>query len=248
MATRSIIVTGSGSGIGRASAIRLAAAGASVVCTDLEPPTATADHIRAEGGSAFAMALDVGSWSAWTASVEAAMERFGPVFALANVAGHGTGGVDTAVGTSEEAWDRVMRTNLRGAWYGMRAVIPAMIEHGGGRIVNVSSAAALTGVRNTFAYAASKGGIIAMTRQAAVEYGRQGVRCNAIAPGATLTPALQALPKEWFDSLAARNALNHIADPSEIAAMVAFLCSDEASYVSGAVLPVDGGTSAYGEA
>jgi NAD(P)-dependent dehydrogenase (short-subunit alcohol dehydrogenase family) len=222
----------------------LGAAGHTVVCTDLEPPEETAKQITAAGGTAFALALDVGSPEAWSAVVAS----HGPVYALANVAGHGTGGDDTALDTTDEAWDRVMRTNLRGAWYGMRAVLPGMIEQGRGRIVNVSSAAALNGLRNTFAYAASKGGIMAMTRQVAVEYGPQGVCCNAIAPGATLTPQLRKLPKDWFDRLAARNAQHRIGEPFEIAGMIAFLCSEEGGYVTGAVLPVDGGTSIYGEA
>jgi NAD(P)-dependent dehydrogenase (short-subunit alcohol dehydrogenase family) len=218
------------------------------VCTDLEPPDETAKEITTAGGTALALALDVGSWEAWSAVVATAGRQFGPVYGLANVAGHGTGGDDTALLCSDEAWDRVMRTNLRGVWYGMRAVLPGMMEHGRGRIVNVSSAAAITGVRNTFSYAASKGGIIAMTRQVAVEYGRQGICCNAIAPGATLTPQLRKLPQEWFDRLAARNAQNRMGEPFEIAGMIAFLCSDEGGYVTGAVLPVDGGTSIYGEA
>jgi NAD(P)-dependent dehydrogenase (short-subunit alcohol dehydrogenase family) len=242
------IVTGAAGGIGGATAVRLGAAGHAVVCTDLKPPDETAREIIASGGTAVAMALDVGSADAWASVVGAAADQLGPVYALANVAGHGTGGHDTALDTTDEAWDRVMQTNLRGAWYGIRAVLPGMIEQGGGRIVNVSSAAAILGLHNTFAYAASKGGIMAMTRQVAVEYGRQGICCNAVAPGATLTPQLRKLPKEWFDRLAARNPQHRMGSPAEIAAMIGFLCSEEGGYVTGAVLPVDGGTSIYGEA
>ncbi len=246
--TTTAIVTGAAGGIGGATAIRLGAAGHAVICTDLAPPDQTAEQIVSAGGTAAAMALDVGSWDAWSAVVAAAGAQFGPVYALANVAGHGTGGDDTALDTTEDAWDRVMRTNLRGTWHGMRAVLPSMLQQGRGRIVNVASAAAITGVRNTFCYAASKGGIIAMTRQAAVEYGPRGICCNAVAPGATLTPQLRKLPQEWFERLAARNAQHRLGEPSEIAGMIAFLCSDEGGYVTGAVLPVDGGTTIYGEA
>ena len=242
------VVTGAAGGIGGATAVRLGAAGHTVICTDLAPPQETVDQIAAAGGTARAMALDVGSADAWSSVVKSIGDEFGPVYALANVAGHGTGGEDTALDTTEEAWDRVMRTNLQGTWYGMRAVLTGMVQQGRGRIVNVASAAAIIGIRNTFSYAASKGGIIAMTRQTAVEYGPKGICCNAVAPGATLTPQLRKLPKEWFDRLALRNAQHRVGEPSEIAAMVAFLCSGEGGYVTGAVLSVDGGTTIYGEA
>ena len=219
--------------------------GASTCAPLTRPPPRIADA----GGTALALTLDVGSSLAdWVAVVGRVAAELGPVAALANVAGHGTGGADTVIDIDDDAWDRVMRTNLRGTWYGMRAVIPAMLDHGGGRIVNVTSAAALVGIRNTFCYAASKGGVIALTRQAAVEYGHVRICVNAVAPGATLTPQLQRLPQEWFDRLAARSPQGRMGEPEEIAAMIRFLCSDAAGYVTGAVIPVDGGTSIYGEA
>jgi NAD(P)-dependent dehydrogenase (short-subunit alcohol dehydrogenase family) len=242
-----VLVTGAASGIGAATALRLGAAGHTVICTDLEPPDGTVTSVTEAGGRALALALDVGVAEAWSAAVRAAQGELGPILALVNVAGHGTGGADTALRTSDDAWDRVMRTNVRGTWYGMRAVIPTMIEHGGGRIVNVSSAAGLIGVRSTFCYSASKGAVIAMTRQAAVEYGPQGITCNVVAPGATATPPMRTMPREFLDALAARSPLHRIAEPAEIAAMIAFLCSDEAGFVTGAVVAVDGGTSIYGE-
>jgi NAD(P)-dependent dehydrogenase (short-subunit alcohol dehydrogenase family) len=242
-----VLVTGAASGIGAATAARLGAAGHTVICTDLAPPDRTVTSVTEAGGRALALALDVGGAEAWSDTVRTAQAELGPILALVNVAGHGTGGADTVLRTSDEAWDRVMRTNVRGAWYGMRALIPTMIEHGGGRIVNVSSAAGLIGVRSTFCYSASKGAVIAMTRQAAVEYGPQGITCNVVAPGPTASPALRTLPKDSYDALAARNPQHRIAEPSEIAGMIAFLCSDEAGFVTGAVVAVDGGTSIYGE-
>ena len=150
-----------------------------------------------------------------------------------------------ALGLTEEAWDNVVGTDLKGVWLGMRAVIPTMIANGGGRIVNISSMAALRGLPNLASYSAAKGGVIGLTRQAAFEYGPQNILINAIAPGTIDTPILADITDEMRQANANAHIVRRLGLPSEIASMVAYLMR-EGDFLTGEIYPVDGGWSAKG--
>lgn len=235
------IVTGAGSGIGRATAQRAAAEGASVLCADLANAHKTAEDIVADGGAAAAFTLDVRQAEGWEAAVAAAKERFGPVDVLANIAGIVASGVDTAVDQTEDEWDRIISVNLKGSWLGMRAVLPTMLERGSGAIVNIASEAAIIGIPGLLGYTASKGGIAALTRQVAIEYVKQGITVNAIAPGFIRTAIQDGIEQSLLDDMAAGIPIGYFGKPEDIAASIAHLFSTDGSYITGQVLAVDGG-------
>jgi NAD(P)-dependent dehydrogenase (short-subunit alcohol dehydrogenase family) len=235
------IVTGAGSGIGRATAHRVAAEGASVQCVDVANADETAQAIVADDGTAAPFTLDVRDAAGWATAVEDAKARFGPVDLLANIAGVVASGVDTAVDQDEEEWDRILSINLKGSWLGMRAVLPTMIERGTGSIVNIASEAAIIGIPGLLGYTASKGGIAALTRQVAIEYVKQGVTVNAIAPGFIRTAIQDSIDPSLLDDMAAGIPIGRFGAPEDIAASVAHLFSADASYITGQVLAVDGG-------
>ncbi len=245
------VITGAGSGIGREAAIRFATEGASVVVADVadQAAAAVAREVTAAGGRAEPVIVDVSDPDQVAHMVEAAVGTFGRLDVLFNNAGifpPDDGGV---LDTPPDTWRRVMDVNLQGVWLGCRAAIPAMLRTGGGSIVNVSSFVALMGAATAqVAYTASKGGVLALTREVAVEYARQGIRVNAICPGPIETPLLAEL---LADPARRERRLVHVplgrfGRPSEIAAAALFLASDEASFVTGSALVVDGGiTAAY---
>jgi len=245
------LVTGAGSGIGKVAAERFAAEGAAVVVADLAVAEAesVAAGIADSGGTARAVEVDVADESQTEAMVAATVSSYGGLHVLLNNAGifpDDDGGVrDTPPAT----WQRVMEVNLKGVWLGCRAAIPAMLESGGGSIVNVASFVALMGAATAqVAYTASKGGVLALTREVAVEYARRGIRANALCPGPIETPLLAEL---LSDPARRARRLVHIpigrfGRPEEIAAAALFLASDESSFVTGSALVVDGGiTAAY---
>lgn len=247
------IVTGAAGGIGRATSLRFAAEGASVVLVDL-PSTALDDALKAvqeAGGSSIAAPADVSSAAEVERYVETAVKRFGGLDILFNNAGI-EGHIGSMLTYPEETFDRVIAVNLKGVWLGMRAAVPRMRQRGGGAIVNTSSIAGLRGSAQLFAYNASKHAVIGMTRSAALEFGRDHIRINAIAPGPVDTRMMRSLergtnpdaPEEARRIYETRAPLQRYADPAEVAALVTFLCSDQASYVSGAVYPIDGGYTA----
>lgn len=242
------LVTGAHSGIGRATAIRLAADGHAVVCVDVQGTDDTVAQIEAAGGTAFGLTLDVSKAADWDAAMAVITEKFGGVDLMAAVAGVVNRlSPDTVVDLTEEAWDHVLGINAKGIWLGMRAVIPSMLERGGGRIVNIASLAAHKGLQGLASYTASKGAVEALTRQASVEYGRQGILINAIAPGTIETPinaALLATPEGAAASLAT-TTIGRWGQPAELAAAVSFLLN-EGSFVNGQVLLVDGGWDVAG--
>jgi NAD(P)-dependent dehydrogenase (short-subunit alcohol dehydrogenase family) len=246
------IVTGAASGIGRATAKLLAAEGARVVVADRDGAgaEAVAAEIRAEGGDAFAHAVDVSSEEQVAALVAATVGRYGALHVLHNNAALTDGSAMAAdlslVGMQLADWERSLAVNLRGAMLCSKHAIPHMIAAGGGSIVNTSSNQALAGDLTQFAYAAAKAGVNQLTRSIATAYGRQGIRANTVSPGMIRTPAsLRACSPEIFATIEASNLVPRVGEPEDIAFAVLFLASDESSFITGQVLCVDGGQLAH---
>ncbi|HEY2206886.1 MAG TPA: SDR family oxidoreductase [Pseudonocardia sp.] len=243
---RIAVVTGAAQGIGRATSVRLAEEGAIVTCADIKDCAETLNLVEKAGGRASAVRLDVRRAADWESAIAAVVAEHGRVDLLANIAGIvNMSSEDSVVGLTEEAWDNVIGTDLKGVWMGMRAVIPHMIDAGGGRIVNISSLAALRGLPNLASYSAAKGGVAALTRQAACEYANQGILINAIAPGTIDTPILGDITEEMREANAAAHLITRLGRPEEVASMVAYFFR-EGSFLTGLLYEVDGGWSAKG--
>lgn len=242
------IITGSGSGIGRATAELFGREGAKVVVADknLEQARAVADAI---GNGAIAIGVDVSSSAQVKAMVEAVVNCFDRIDVLVNNAGFGFAG--TVVSIEEEDWDRLMSVNLRGPFLCSKYVIPVMARQGGGAIVNTGSYTAQVGIPNRAAYVASKGGVVALTRAMALDHAAQNVRVNAIAPGTIDSPYFQQMfaqsdnPEKLRAELNGRAPQGRMGKPEEIASAILWLASDEATFATGAVFTVDGGTTAW---
>jgi 2-hydroxycyclohexanecarboxyl-CoA dehydrogenase len=242
------LVTGGASGIGAATARRLAAEGARVVVADINEDGAGAVAAELDGG--VAVAMDVADTAAVRAAVASATEAAGPIDILVNNAGTDLPGF--FVKTTEEIWDFVIAVNLRGTLAVTHAVLPGMHERGRGSIVNVASEAGRVGSQMSSTYSAAKAGVIGFTKAIARESARFGVRCNAIAPGPIDTPLLNAAP-EVMGELGARlkqgmidaTVMRRLGTPDEVAAVIAFLASDDASYMTGQTLGVSGGLSMW---
>ncbi|MBV2364635.1 SDR family NAD(P)-dependent oxidoreductase [Streptomonospora nanhaiensis] len=236
------VVTGAARGIGAAAARRLAAEGAGVVLTDLSPEVEeAAARVRAEGGRAVAVRADAADEADWARVVDTARTAFGPVGVL--VSNAYTVQVAPAHETSPASWERQLAVNLTGAFLGVRACL-ADLTATGGSVVLVSSVHAWFGLPGRPAYAATKGGLTALARQLAVEYGPR-VRVNCVLPGPILTAAWEEIGEDDRRDSAAQTAAGRMGEPDEVAAAVSFLASADASYVTGVSLPVDGGWSIY---
>lgn len=240
------IVTGASQGIGEATARRFADEGATVVlCARSEDRlAAVVDDITAAGGNAEAAPVDVSDEEAVNAMVAAVVERHGCVDILVNNAVLMVPG--TVEHSTTKAWHQNFRVSLDGAFLCTRAVFQPMREHGGGSIVNIASVSGMFATIGTVGYSSAKAAIIQMSRNIALEGARYGIRCNTIAPGAFMTPATEAvLPSDELKQSTARSIpLGRIGDPAECAAAIAFLASEDASFVTGACLVVDGGKTA----
>lgn len=242
------LVTGAASGIGRACAIRFAQEGAAVVVSDLESARAggeeTVQAILAAGGVAEFFPCDVSSSPDHDMLVAHVVARHGTLDFAHNNAGIGVHRLLHE--TSDDDFDRVVMVNLRGTFLGLKRQIRQMLDQEtGGAIVNTSSNAGLMAVIGLSAYAATKHGILGLTKNAAVEYANDKIRVNAVCPGAIMTPLLADLPPERAAEILAPQAMARAGDPAEVAAAVVWLCSDDASFVTGVALPVDAGSVAW---
>lgn len=247
---RVVLITGAGSGIGRATAIMFAAKGAFVGVIDKDPDGGnyTVKSIEHRGGRGFFIKINISNANEVQHGVDNILESYKRVDVLFNNAG-----IELSKSlneTTEEEWDRLMAVNLKGTFLMSRAVLPPMMSQGTGSIVNNSSISGLLGWPHSAAYCTSKGAIIQLTRQMAVDYASWGIRVNCICPGTTITPMVERLFAMEKESEAIRriietmHPLGRFAHPEEIAQAVLFLASEEASFITGAVLPVDGGYTA----
>jgi NAD(P)-dependent dehydrogenase (short-subunit alcohol dehydrogenase family) len=247
------IVTGGGSGIGRATVLCLAAEGASVTVADVNADAATvvADEVTAAGGTARAQFVDVADDAAVEAMVTGTVAAYGGLDVLHNnAAALDQNRNDQDIVTMDLAtWERVLAVNLTGPLLGCRHAIPAMLERGGGAIVNTASAAAFYGSRTLLAYGTSKAGVVALTQYVATAYSDRGIRCNAVAPGVVVDRAAQDAAGgptgERLRRYTAGHLVGRLGYPEEIAEAVAYLASDDAAFVTGTVLRVDGGFTAH---
>ncbi|HEY5985910.1 MAG TPA: SDR family oxidoreductase [Streptosporangiaceae bacterium] len=244
---KTAIVTGGASGIGRAAALALAREGAWVAVADIDRAGAaeTVAAIVSGGGTAFYRRTDVSVTADVAGLIQDVTERWHHLDVLFNNAGVAIGGSVTEI--SEQDWDRVLSVNLSSVWRGMHFAIPEMLKSGGGSIINTSSVQSAVGFRGWSGYAASKGGINSLTRQAAVEYAAQGIRVNAILPGTILTPMNEGILATSPDAAQIEahwlslHPVGRLGQPSEVAALVVFLASDESSFITGELIRVDGG-------
>ena len=243
-----IVVTGGGSGIGRASSMALAREGARVVVADMDPRGGeeTCGLIKAADGSGESrfVKVDVSKSADVAAMVNSVVEFYGRLDCAFNNAGIMLGGFIPTAELDEETWDRMISINLKGVWLCMKYELQQMLKQGGGVIVNTSSVAGLIGSRTGPAYTASKHGVIGLTQGAALEYGKANIRVNAVCPFWTSTaltePYMQQNP-QLGAQMAERTPIGRSGTPEEVAAAVVWLCSDAASFINGHALPVDGG-------
>ena len=247
---KTALVTGGGNGIGQAAAIAFAREGARVAVADYEAEAAAATValINQAGGQAISLSGDVTDSVRVKAMVEAAVAAFGRLDCAFNNAGIAPHQVDSAgqftTDWSEEAFDRMIAVNLKSVWLCLKYQIPVMRAQGGGAIVNTASIAGLVGLKNATAYVAAKHGVIGLTKTAAMEYAEDGVRVNAVCPGFIRTRMTAKTLEVREAQIAGRTPLGRVGHPAEIAEMVVWLCSDRASYVTGAAYAVDGGWTA----
>jgi NAD(P)-dependent dehydrogenase (short-subunit alcohol dehydrogenase family) len=248
-----VLITGAAGGIGRAAAVRFAAEGARVALVDVSRDglRASLAALEKEGGTGLTVEADVTRSADVTRYAAAVAERFGGIDCFFNNAGI-LGAVSRLVDYPEDVFDQVLAVNVKGVWLGLKTVAPLLRARGGGAIVNTASIAGLRGSRNLVAYTASKHAVVGLTRSAALELAPDRIRVNAICPSPIETDMVRLLgesanpanPTAFHDRLAGVIPLKRYGTPDEVAALVAFLCSDDAVYITGGIYPVDGGSMA----
>ena len=239
-----VVITGAARGLGKAMAEAVAEQGAHVVVTDIleEEGRETARELALAGGEARFVHMDLAEPDSIRAAIEAAAEALGGIDGLVN-----NGAIATGIGGKDmheidiDVWDRVMQVNVRGAWLTTCAARPHLVESGAGRVVNIASDTALWGAPKLMHYVASKGAIIAMTRSMARELGEHDIAVNAIAPGLTIVKATEHVPKERHELYVRGRAIRREQFPRDITGAVVFLLSDAAAFITGQLLPVNGG-------
>ena len=245
LAGRVAIITGAAAGIARATAEAFAAEGVRVVGADVDAEglRSLEEDLGAAGVETLTVLADISTPEGAKAVADGALARFGTIDILANVVGGSRPG-QTVTELEEADWERLLALNLTSVYLMCRHVIPTMAAKRRGAIVNVSSGAGLRGMRANPAYVAAKAGVVGITRALAIDHGPDGVRVNCVAPGAVRTPLMERNRTEEEIAYIARQSLvGHVAAPEEVAAVIVFLCSDQASYVMGQTIPVDGGTA-----
>jgi NAD(P)-dependent dehydrogenase (short-subunit alcohol dehydrogenase family) len=242
------LVTGASSGIGRATALAFAREGAKVVVADVtvEGGEETVAQVKKAGGEAIFVKTDVSKTVEVEALVAKAVATYGRLDCAHNNAGI-AGNAKTIVDDTEDNWDRILAINLKGVWLCMKYEIAHMLKQGGGAIVNTASGAGLIGVRRGGAYVASKHGVVGLTKTAALEYAKAGIRVNCVCPGPIDTPMLQGIGgrnQMVIERMVAAQPGGRLGQPAEIAEAAVWLCSDAASFITGLPMPVDGGYTA----
>lgn len=248
LSNKTIVITGAGSGIGQAMAMSLAAQGAHVVILDRDDQAsnATSNMIRHEGGASTSIAIDVTDLDSILPAIQS-IDHETPIDILINNAG--IGHIGTAENTTSADFDKVYAINVKGYYHMIHAVIPLMKKRQHGFILNIASVAGTVGIAERFAYSVSKGAVLAMTRSVAKDFIKDGIRCNSISPGRVHTPFVDGYisknypgkEKEIFDQLAKTQPIGRMGEPEEIAHLALYLCSEEASFITGTDFPIDGG-------
>lgn len=241
MSGKVALISGAASGLGEAQALLFAREGAQVIIGDLQEElgASVVDRIAGEGGSAKFVRLDVTSAQSWASAVSAAVDAYGKLTTLVNNAGiFHPGGVEAE---TEEGWARMIAVNQTGPFLGMKAAVPELLKTGNAAIVNISSLFGLIGSPDAISYHASKGAVRVMSKGAALEFARRGIRVNTIFPGQIRTPILGDITPEQDTAIKASIPMGEVGDPTDIAYGSLYLASDEAKYVSGAELWIDGG-------
>ena len=246
------IVTGGGKGIGRAISLRFASEGARVAIweKDLDAAEETSKQISESGGMAIPIECEISDKNSVSNALKETVDALGKPTHLINNAG--IAHVGKATTTTEEDFDRVMNVNTKGLFLCLQAVLPALVDNGGGVILNLASIASRLGIADRFAYSASKGAALAMTLSVAKDYVDQGIRCNCLCPGRVHTPFVDGFLEKYypdenersekFTELSKYQPIGRMGEPEEIASLATFLCSDEASFITGSAYDVDGGT------